>query len=600
MGRIIKIVSPIVLSVLLALNVLMFSLLTVKDSAGRQRGVLAEASCPLGKYEEPFTVTVGQMISTTNYVEGEDAKNNVMYDLCEEVMNVRFESLFSASIGDAYNYQLNTFMLSGEVPDLFFCSQNQLNDLIDQDMVQDLTEAYNTYASPGLRLAMEYNYTGDISVWNDGQPALVRDTALLDACSVDGKLYGLPFLADLFENCPLIWIRADWLTKYLESKGITLVEGETLSDYMPKNFGEYLDIVYYFTNNDPDGNRMKDTYGFSVGFEAANLQGIANIYGGYPGYYLKDDNGSFYYGSDMEGTFEAIKLLNQLYADGCVDQNSAFDGQSLKTALAAGKIGTFLGEYWSVMTYGLGDAYLVNQNIDWLPWAVRDYDGNVITPLVPYNISNNSFYCMSKQALNPEVIVILANHLVDRFFSDDGEFTKRVVEIRKSEKYANVASELEMYLPFRLDAPNKNIRYAFDLQKALATGDTSFLTLDESTYYSNIQAFLADPKGEGKRFYPYYKIFCENGAYAELANYATYDYETDKNMLQVHFKRPAYYQINTPEMAKFKSIVTDFEEQELIFMYANPMGVTQNDWSWFCNQLNGKGIAEILQGLNAE
>lgn len=598
MGRIIKIVSPIVLSVLIVLNVVMFSLFTIKETEEREGGILIESSLPLGKYEEPFTVTVGQMVSATKYIDGESASDNVMYDLCEEVMNVKFKSLFSANVGDAYNYQLNTFMLSGDVPDLFFCSQNQLNDLIEQGMVQDLTEAYEKYASPGLRLAMEYNYTGDISVWNDGNPNLIHDTALLDACSVDGKLYGLPFLADLFENCPLMWIRADWLKAYLDSKGVVIGEDETINDYLPKNFSEYLDIVYYFTNNDPDGNGQKDTYGFSVGFEAANLQGIANIYGGYPGYYLKDENGEFYYGTNMDGTYEAMKLMNQLYNDKCVDQNSAFDGQSLKTALASGKIGTFLGEYWSVMTYGLGDAYLVNQDIDWLPWAIRDYDGNIIKPLVPYNISNNSFYCMSKQALNPEVIIILANHLVDRFFSDDGEFTQKVVEIRKSEKYASVASELEMYLPFRLDAPNKNIRYAFDLQKAFATNDTSFLTLDESTYYNNIKAFLDSPRGEGKTFYPYYKIFCENGAYSELANYATYDYETDKNMLKVNFIRPAYYQINTKEMAKFKSIVTDYEAQELIFLYAQPMAISDGDWSYFCNGLNGKGITEILRGLN--
>ena len=166
------------------------------------------------------------------------------------------------------------------------------------------------------------------------------------------------------------------------------------------------------------------------------------------------------------------------------------------------------------------------------------------------------------------------------------------------DKYKNVASELEMYLPLRLDAPNKNIRYAYDLQKAIKTGDSSFLSLDETTYYNNIVAYMKDPKGAGKVYYPYYKIFCENGAYSELVNYAEYDYELDKNDLKVNFVRPAFYKMNTELMAKYNSIVSNFEEQELIFMYTQGVPVSAADWKTFSDTLNGKGVREILGGLN--
>lgn len=597
MGLFIKRFTPIVLSVLIVSSIVMFCLMTVGGTDEKRGGTLVEGSAPLGKYEETIDITVGQMVSASTYISGESASNNVMYDICREVMNVNFKSVFSANIGTAYDYQLNTYILDGKVPDLFFCSKNQLSDLIEQGLVYDLTEVYEKYASPALRLAMEYSYTGDLSVWNDGNPKIEKTPQLLDAASVNGKLYGLPFLADLFENCPLIWIRADWLKSYLTDQGVSFTD-EILTDFMPKNFSEYLDLVRYFTVGDPDRNQKNDTYGFSIGFESENLNGIANVYGAYPGYYMQDADGKYYYGTDTDGMHETINLLNELYTNGYVDKNSAFDGQTLKKALAAGKIGSFVGEYWSIMSYGLGDAYLVNQNVDWLPWAIRDYDGNVIQPLVPYNISNNSFYCVGADCLNPEVIVILANHLVDRYFSDDGEFTKKTVEARMSKKYKNVASELEMYLPLRLDAPNKNIRYAYDLQKAIETGDSSFLSLDETTYYDNIVAYLADPKGAGKTYYPYYKIFCEKGAYSELVNYAVYDYERDKNDLKVNFVRPAFYKMNTSEMAKYNSIVSDFEEQELIFMYTQGTPVSAADWENFSKLLNGKGVREILGGLN--
>lgn len=597
MGYFIKRFTPIFLSVLIVASIVMFGLMTIGSTEEKRGGTLVEGSAPLGRYEDTIDITVGQMVSASSYVSGESASDNVMYDVCREVLNVNFKSVFSANIGTAYDYQLNTYILDGKVPDLFFSSKNQLSDLIEQGLVYDLTEVYEKYASPALRLAMEYSYTGDISVWNDGNPQIEKTPQLLDAASVNGKLYGLPFLADLFENCPLMWIRADWLKNYLIDNGIAFTE-DTLQEHLPKNFGEYLKLVEYFTNGDPDRDPKTSTFGFSIGFESENLNGIANIYNAYPGYYMQDESGKYYYGTDTEGMLDTINLLNDLYAKGYVDKNSAFDGQTLKSALAAGRIGSFLGEYWSIMSYGLGDAYLVNQNVDWLPWAIRDYDGNVIKPLVPYNISNNSFYCVGADCLNPEVIIILANHIVDRYFGDDGEFTKKTVEVRMQDKYKNVASELEMYLPLRLDAPNKNIRYAYDLQKAIKTGDSSFLTLDETTYYNNIVAYMKDPKGAGKVYYPYYKIFCENGAYSELVNYAEYDYERDKNDLKVNFVRPAFYKMNTELMAKYNSIVSNFEEQELIFMYTQGVPVSAADWKTFSDTLNGKGVREILGGLN--
>lgn len=597
MGYFIKKITPIFLAILVVSSVFMFVFLTIGKKSDKQSATLIDDSLPLGKYEDTLKITVGQMVSASGYINGETASSNVMYYICKEVMNIEFDSVFSANIGTAYDYQLNTYMLDGSVPDLFFSSQNQLSDLIEQGMVADLTEAYEKYASPALRLLLEYSYTGDISVWNDGNPVIPATPQLLQASTVDCKLYGIPFVADLFEGCPLVWIRADWYKKYLTYKGVSFTE-ETLNDLMPKNFGEYIEVIKYFSKNDPDGDGVDNTYGFSLGFESENLNGLANIYNAYPSYYVTDEQGKYVYGTAMDGMYDTINLLNNFYNEGYIEKNSAFDGQTLKKALAAGKIGSFLGQYWSIMSYGLGDAYLVNQNVDWIPWAIRDYDGNVIKPMVPYNISNNSFYCVGKDCANPEVIIILANHIVDRFFSDDGEFTKKVVETRSSEKYKNVASELEMYMPIRLDAPNKNIRYAYDLQKALRENDSSFLTLDESTYYDNIIAFLNDPKGSGKVYYPYYRIFCEGGAYEELTEYADYDYEKDKNNLVVNFKRPDFCGMNTEEMAKYNSIISDFENQELIFMYTSPISVTKSEWTTFVNKINAKGVSAVLEGLN--
>ena len=369
-------------------------------------------------------------------------------------------------------------------------------------------------------------------------------------------------------------------------------------ELLPKNFQEYLDLVEYFANGDPDGNNKKDTYGMAIGYNVKNLQGIANVYGAYPGYYIKDSSNNYVYGSEDTNLIDAIELLRGYYNNGVIDKNSALDGQLLKQALASGSIGSFLGEYWSIMSYGLGDAFLINQNVDWIPWAIRDFDGNVIEPLVPYNVSNTSFYCIREGFMNPEVVIIFANHLVDRYFSNDGELTQKIYELSKEEKYKNVFSEIEMYAPFRMDAPNKNIRYAFDVQKAIELNDTSFLTIHEMMYYDRVTAYMKDPTGEGKMYYPFYKIFAKGGAYNQLVKYANYDYERDKNDLTVNYKRPDYFTIGTPKMKEYSSIISDYEYQELVYMFTGNKPITNETFNAFVDGLEKKGMKEILKELN--
>ncbi len=611
--------------------ILMASGVGVDSGPTKAQRTLVEGSLPLGKYEEPLTLTVGQMVSENNYIAGESASNNIMYDLCKETMNIDLVSLFSGTVGEAYDTQLNNYMLGGSVPDLFFCSQGQLRTLVKNDMVQDLTEVYNQYASPELRLAMEYAYTGDASLWNEGNPTLPKKDQVMQAATVDGKLYGLPFLNDLFTDCPLVWIRGDWLTKYARAQRIQYdrekVAQGNYEELLPKSFNDYLKLVYWFTNGDPDGNEQDDTYGFSIGMNTQNLNFIANLFDAYPGYYYLNGEGKYEYGTTDEGMFKTMSLLSQLYSTGCIEKASATNGNLLKSTLANGKIGTFIGAYWSVMSYGLGDAYAVDKNVDWVPWAIRgisseedytsyasqasdpdtemydtyrEYETEVITPMVPQNISNNSFYCIGKGCTNPEALIIMANHVVDRFFTraegeSVGEYTKRFTEIVESEKYANV--QVEQYMPFRMDAPNKNIRYAYDVQYALDTGDISILTADEWHYYTFIKQFLEDPKGKGAGYYSYYKIFYKYGAYDELRNYGHYDYATDKNMLTVNFKYPDYYFVNTPMMDRYNGSLQDYEDIELVNMLTD--GVDRVKWDTFVSQLRSKGVTAILNELNS-
>lgn len=563
------------------------------DNANGTRIELVDENNPLGVYNETLNVKVGQMVSATKYAQGESSSDNIVYDSYREILNINFQSQFSAMIGTAYSYQLGMSIVSNDLPDLFYCTQNELNDLIDQNMVQDLTDAYNKYASPALKLAVEYGYTGDLSVWNNGNPiGLEKNNSVLNIVSKNGRIYGFPFLADLFNECPLVWIRTDWLAVYAQYKGITYSD---ISEVMPKDFSEYLEIARFFSNNNL--NDGKKSYGVGFGFDGAGLQGISNVYGAYPETFIKDDEGNFSYGTASDNFSSAMMLYNQLYKEGCIDANSALDGQLLKQALAAGKIGTFIGEYWHIM-WGVGDSVANNPECDWLPWAIRDYDGNVIEPMVPTNVLGASCYAIKKGYANPEVVFIIANHLIDCFFSDEGEWTKKMVDIRLDPKYRAARDEIGMYSPIRLDAPNKNTRYAFDIQYALETGDTSRMSIDCEEVYDTICQYIADPRGSGKAYYSLYKIFGPTGAYKELMNYADYDYNTDKNMLKVKFKRPGYEGMYTDEMLDYMGIIVDYVGVELVNIYTSENTLTAEKWLSFVDNMNKKGLTTIIESLN--
>ena len=76
MGYFIQKITPVVLSVLIAASVFMFCMLTRGGTEDKKGGKLIEGSAPLGKYEETINITVGQMISASNYVNGENEKKN--------------------------------------------------------------------------------------------------------------------------------------------------------------------------------------------------------------------------------------------------------------------------------------------------------------------------------------------------------------------------------------------------------------------------------------------------------------------------------------------------------------------------------------------
>ena len=212
---------------------------------------------PLGKYDPPITIkTVRRIDANMKLPEGQTYEDNVWTRALSEELGINVKVDWSAD-GTQYDTELNVTMASGALPDIMRVDEKQLQQLIETDSIADLTEVYNQYASEATK--EQYG---------------VGDSIALKQSSSNGKLYALPNSASSIAGAggPLIWVRSDWM------KNLNLPD--------PKNMDDLLNIMKAFTNDDPDGNNKKDTFGFTVsknflegGYSAT---GIFNGYHAYP------------------------------------------------------------------------------------------------------------------------------------------------------------------------------------------------------------------------------------------------------------------------------------------------------------------------------
>lgn len=136
----------------------------------------------------------------------------------------------------------------------------------------------------------------------------------------DGHIFKLP--GDVAEaSSGTIVMRGDWLKK--------------LGLPAPKTTDEFRNTMLAFTNDDPDGNGVKDTYG---------LGNIGMVYAAFktnPDGFLIGDDGKVGYGAIMPGMRDALAYLHDLYAAGAIDP-SLFTGNDWQKEIerwTGGKVG---------------------------------------------------------------------------------------------------------------------------------------------------------------------------------------------------------------------------------------------------------------------
>jgi putative aldouronate transport system substrate-binding protein len=376
----------------------------------------AENVDPVGKYAETveFTTVLG-INQDPKFPEGESYESNMFLKFMEEQLNVKQKTLWMAPTdGEQYFNKLSIAVASGDIPDMFVISGNKkdalLKQLVEGDMIEDLTEEFEQYASPRLR-----------EIYG------ALDNESLNQVSFDGKLMAIPGQKDLAQS-NVVWVRQDWLEELGLPNPDTIDNLKAVAKAFAEKKGMGLTL-----RAAPDGisSKLGDMHKFDHVF---------NYYGAYPRIWVKKPDGTIEWGGIQPEVKEGLKVAAEMYADGSIDKEFAIKDNG-KTAedIGANKTGLFFQPWWAPF-WPLSNSVTNDPNAKWQAYGIAK-DGVM-------NVSMDSpasdYLVVRKGFSNPEALVKMVNLSVEI----KGNEHKSITDARNSGIYKDATpSAKNAYFP---------------------------------------------------------------------------------------------------------------------------------------------------------
>lgn len=345
-----------------------------------------------GKYDPPVTISyLRPWGPDVKFKSGEDQDNNVQTKWAKDTLGIDLKNQWiSPSTNNAFETKLRLSLASNaEMPDIisYRGEFNLVRELIETGKFVDAGELFDKYASDTWKAAMDE----DPSVW---YPYMQ-----------DGKRIGIPILDYSYNGDPVMWIREDWMKK------LNLKAPETLADLER--------IMDAFTNQDPDGNGKKDTYGLTIGFKnwlntwMSDAGWIFGAYGTMPNQWNLTADGKLEYGSVNPGTKQALATLHDWMQKGYIPEEAGvYDETKASEEFTAGKAGIVVGPHW-MPSWPLEDVKKNNPKAEYKAYPIPSGpDGKAGR----HGTSNgNGVVLINKDMKNPEAFFTYQNYLFDHY-----------------------------------------------------------------------------------------------------------------------------------------------------------------------------------------
>ncbi len=409
---------------------------------------VAKVMDPYTPYSETITLTKGStVLGAGGLPSGDDFSNNVFTRYLKATQNIEMDVAWSVD-SSTYDSKVALCITSQTIPDVLVVNRSVFKQLVDNDLIADLTDAYNNCISPFLK--EQYDSYGP---------------ELFEQVTVDGKIMGIP--SPSLSNCQnVLWIRRDWLEK------TGLPEPKTLADVekLAKTFQQ-------MKLGGENTIGLTATSGLYAGYNSSwGLDTVFSYFGAYPGVWLEKD-GSVTYGSIQPEVKEALRTMQRWYQEGILDREFAVrDEASRQTLLGSGQCGMYFGVWWP--SNGVADAVELDKSADWIAVsAPLDSEGFLKSPRQD---PLQEIVIVSKSCAHPEAVIKALNAGYDVLRCNIGETNPYAEEAAEAYQYFfETSPQAWGVMPIGIEINYEDVvgRVARELEAAVAQQDPSLLTV---------------------------------------------------------------------------------------------------------------------------
>ena len=419
---------------------------------------------PYGKYPEQLTYTLGKLsgANNSNLPDGETYENNAYTRLLNERLNVQNQDVFEA-MDEQYTDSVTMVIAQNDLPDVMIVEDlDELQYLVDNDMIADLTDSYNNCMSDTIK-----NIYGSYG----------RD--ILDVVTFGGKIMAIPE-TNISDGPNLIWLRKDWM--------------DALGLSAPRTLPDVEEIIRQFKEKDPGHNGAGNTVGLvcdtslcgGCGYSSEyTLDIIFAAYGAFPKQWIYDEDGNVVYGSVQPEAKVALAHIHELYKEGILDQDFLMRTSSnLIELIVDGQCGSFFGPWWAPNN-PLMQAVEQNKDAEWQPYLIATEESG----LTSYHTQNPSgkYIVVRKGYEYPEIACKIVSVLFDYLRYNDRD-NQEIVDYYKE----NVDPTAR---PFAINVDYNNaLQICYGELNHVFAGDKSAddLNVLEYSYYEACESYLKD------------------------------------------------------------------------------------------------------------
>lgn len=409
-------------------------------------------------YNPPIQLTtVSFRFPHTKYRAGEDENNNIWTRSIATRYGIQVKTLWQSSEAD-FIRKTNQLIASGNIPDFFPATAQQLVQLTEAGMLEDMTQVYKDHAPDSVKKVVESSSMN-----------------AMRAATIDGRLMGIPWTGTDPEKPIILWIRKDWKDRL------------GLPD--PRSVRDMYDISEAFAWRDPDGNGIRDTYGLAMDKNLHLALGLMNGFHVQVDMWVKDGDGKLVYSETRPQMKEALLMLREMYAAGHFDPTFVVKSMdSVYENIGSGQIGMIYGNR-GFANFPLA---VLTPEEEWVPFEVPTVDGTPYFAQLPATNAFKGYYWVVRKGVShPEAIFTLMDFFLQTYYYNDSEevYYQYIVPSPVDSTGIWTYAPVKMYMP---DNNIENYRQMNDVFNGLLSPER--LAPERKKVYERLMLYLNGQK----------------------------------------------------------------------------------------------------------